>query len=247
MISIYTVSIHPIFMEEYFKFGVGRVAKDLGINIYHINLRDFAVDSHASVDSCPYSQEDGMVLRPEPLRDALIYIQNGSDLKPYVVYTATYGKLWNHSHAKTFAKSVSEGNWKYLNQQFDTTRSDKLVFICGRFSGIDQRFIDKYVDDLYSLGDYVVSGGELPVLMMIDSILRYIPGVLGNDQSSIKESFEDSLDGKIEYPLYSRPQEFEGLRVPDVLLSGNHKKIKEWKEMMSSQITQKFRPDLLKK
>ncbi len=250
MMKIYTISIHPGFMQEYFNFGVGASSKRLGIGIEHINLRDFAVDQHASVDSPPYSEEDGMVLRPEPLSDAIKYIQQGEDKQTYVIYTAAYGRLWNNHHAKRLSQKIIEGGIglenSYQKDRFSRgCKCDKLVFICGRFSGVDQRFIDRYVDEIFSVGDFILSGGELPVLSMIDSVLRFIPGVLGNSKSNSWDSFEQELEGKIEYPVYSRPQEFEGIKVPEVLLSGDHKKIKEWKKMMSLQMTQKFRPDLL--
>ncbi len=251
MMKIYTISIHPGFMKEYFNFGVGTSSKKLGIDIEHINLRDFSVDNHASVDSPPYSEEDGMVLRPEPLSDAIKCIQGGEEKTSYVIYTAAYGTLWNNYHAKRLSQKIIEGSIDLENSYqkdrlIHECRCDKLVFICGRFSGVDQRFIDRYVDEIFSSGDFILSGGELPVLSMIDSILRFIPGVLGNSKSNISDSFERELEGKIEYPVYSRPQEFEGIKVPEVLLSGDHKKIKEWKKNMSLQMTQKFRPDLLK-
>ena len=227
MIKIYTVSIHPDFMSKYFNFGVGSSSKKEGVSIEHVNLRDFAVDSHGSVDSAPYSEEDGMVLRPEPLSDAIRYLQGGNDRSAYVVYTAAYGKLWNKDHAKRFSKDIIEGSVDLSNSCLETSvdrKCDKLVFICGRFSGVDQRFIDRYVDEIFSVGDFILSGGELPTLTMIDSILRYIPNVLGNSLSSLNDSFEEGLEGKIEYPLYSRPRESEGMKVPEVLLSGDHKK-----------------------
>ena len=240
MSGISIISIHPNFINSYFSFGVCRSAIEKGINLEVIDLRDFAVDSRGTVDSSPYGGDDGMVLRPEPLADAISSIKSRG-LKPYVIYTAAFGKLWFRPECLRFSNYLVQD--KFFGT--DLNEYNHLVFICGRFSGIDQRFIDKYVNEIFSIGDFILSGGELPVLTMVDSFLRYCPSVLGNSLSSVNDSLEDSLEGGIEYPLYSRPQEFEGESVPDVLVSGDHKKIEEWKKKMSRLITQKYRPDLL--
>ena len=220
------LSIHPSFIEEYKKFGVFARCESLGIAEFNsVNLRDFAIDKRGSVDGAPYGGGDGMILRPEPLKDAI-----NSLSKPFkVIYTSPSGKAWNQESARQLAQS-----------------NEDLVFICGRFGGVDQRFIDKYVDYEFSLGDYVLSGGELACLSMADSIVREIDGALGNNVSAACDSFGDQMDGLLEYPSYTRPEEFEGEKVPSILMSGDHKKIEEWRKNKALERTKKRRPDLLK-
>ena len=218
------ITIHPAFIEAYCRFGVFRAAEKLGIQTHAINLRNFAVDKHGSVDDTPFGGGDGMVLRPEPLAEAVKAIQGSKK----VIYTSPSGKLWKQSMAEAYAQS----------------EVDHLVFIAGRFAGVDQRFLDRYVDEEISLGDFVVSGGELPCLLMADSILRQVPGVLGNAQSAKEDSFSGALKGLLEYPLYTKPPIFEGAQVPDVLLSGDHQKILEWRRQQTLEKTRRLRPDL---
>lgn len=224
--NIHIVSIHPQFIEEYKKFGIFKSALEKNIaQIHSVNLRNYAVDKHGSIDSRPYGGGDGMVLRPEPLADAVRAIPNN----PYVILTSPRGKIWQQSDAKRL---------------IDMQRP--LVFICGRFGGVDERFITNYVDEEISLGDFIVSGGEIPSLAIADSILRLLPGVLGHEESAQLDSFSDKLQGKLEHPLYSKPQIFEDLEVPPVLVSGNHKAIEEWRKEESLELTKQVRPDLLK-
>ena len=152
-----------------------------------------------------------MVMRPEPLRDAILSIGAIGERK--VLVTSPRGKLWNRDSAHRLSSF-----------------SGDLIFICGRFAGIDQRFIEKYVDEEISIGNFVVSGGELPVALICDSLLRFVPGVLGNSESHRMDSFEPELKGGVEAPLYSRPKVFEGSEVPEVLTSGNHDKVRAWKD-----------------
>lgn len=221
------ITIHPHFIEAYEKFGVMASARDKDIARFQaINLRDFAVDRHGTIDGSPYGGGDGMIMRPEPLVAALKSLP-----APHrVILLSPAGKLWTQQTAEMEAK-----------------HSDHLVFICGRFGGVDQRFIDKYVDEEWSVGDFVVSGGELPALLIVDSILRQCPGVLGNAESPQFDSFGRGLQGLLEAPQYTRPAEFEGVGVPDVLLSGDHQKISTWRHMKSLEVTQKRRPDLMAK
>ncbi|MFK7873993.1 MAG: tRNA (guanosine(37)-N1)-methyltransferase TrmD [Oligoflexales bacterium] len=220
------VSIHPQFIEAYFGFGVMRTAVDSGIvELQAVNLRDFAVDRHGTIDDRPFGGGDGMVFKPEPLAAAM------NVLKPdRVVLLSPAGQLWSQKSAESM--SSFEGH---------------VVFICGRFGGVDQRFIDKYVDLEVSIGDVILSGGELPALCLADSILRLLPGVLGHPESATYDSFSQAIDGCLESPMYTRPREFEGDAVPDVLLSGHDLKITEWRQEQSRLRTQKRRPDLLKK
>ncbi len=225
MIKVTFVTIHPEFVKAYFDFGVfsSAIKKRLA-TIEVLNLRDFATDKHGSVDDTPYGGGDSMVMRPEPLKAALQTISS-----PYVLMPSAGGKPWTADLAKnTIAKN------------------NHVVIICGRFAGIDQRFVDLYVDQEVSFGDFVISGGELPGLMMVDSCLRLIPGVLGNDQSALDDSFGDGMNGLLEYPIYTKPQVFEGVKVPEVLLSGNHQKIERWRKQQALEKTKRNRPDLLK-
>ncbi|MFY7928894.1 MAG: tRNA (guanosine(37)-N1)-methyltransferase TrmD [Oligoflexus sp.] len=226
MRSFSFITVHPHMIEAYAQVGVFRAASRLGHTMRAVNLRQFAVDKHGSVDDHPFGGGDGMVLRPEPLAAALASLPE----KGRIIYTSPSGRLWTQADAERYAAS-----------------SDPLVFIAGRFAGVDQRFIDRYVDDEVSIGDFVVSGGELPCLLIADSILRQIPGVLGNQQSAVEDSFGPNMRGLLEYPLYTRPPEFEGLTVPAVLLSGDHTKIKAWREAQALAKTQRLRPDLLEK
>lgn len=189
-----------------------------------VNLDQFSPKSFKGVDAAPFGGGAGMIIRADVLKEALIkgvveaggYSHECYKDKLRVIYPSAQGLSWNHSLCQSFAES------------FNSKSSDRrdLVFICGRYEGIDQRFIDRYVDVEISLGRYILTGGELAVMVMIDSMMRLIPGVLGNNESLIQESFaQDDL----EYPQYTRPRVFEGQGVPEVLLSGDHEKIKQWK------------------
>jgi tRNA (guanine37-N1)-methyltransferase len=232
MLSLSVVSIHPGFIDAYSKFGALRAALASGaLEFKSIDLRDFAVDKHASVDDAPYGGGDGMVLRADVLLYALkSQVPPGSDgtTNLHVVATSPGAKAWTQDDARRF--SVSD---------------KKLVFICGRFAGIDQRFIDRYVHEEFSIGDFVVSGGELPVMTMVDSIVRLLPGALGNVASARDDSFSEGMEGILEYPLYTRPQMFDGLAVPPVLLSGDHSAIQKWRREQALSRTARLRPDLL--
>jgi tRNA (guanine37-N1)-methyltransferase len=219
------LTIHPTFLESYFEFGVFRSAFSKGIaNFMCVNLRDFAVDKHGSVDDRPYGGGEGMVMRPEPLKSALDLVKPDR-----VIHLSPSGKKWNWQEAEKLSKS-----------------SNDLAFVCSRFDGIDQRFIDHYVTDEYSIGDFVISGGELAALVIVDSILRAIPDVLGNASSYQNDSFGTGMASLLEHPLYTRPQVFEGLEVPAVLLSGDHQKIDQWRKDQARLKTKRLRPDLIK-
>lgn len=210
MKDISFISIHPQFIESYFAFGVCRSAMEKRLALLRaINLRDYAVDQRGTIDDRPYGGGDSMVMRPEPLRDAIQKLPEHT----HIILTSPAGKIWNQDDARRLA--VVE---------------QPLAFICGRFAGIDQRFIDAYVDEELSMGNFVVSGGELPALMMADAMLRMIPSVLGNQASADNDSFMPNMDGGLEYPLYTRPEVFEGQAVPSVLLQGNHAKIEAWRK-----------------
>lgn len=224
MRQIAFISVHPAFIEAYARFGVFRSAAQKGLKIHAINLREFAVDQHGSVDEAPFGGGDGMVLRPEPLARAI----ESLPFSGKVILTSPSGRSWTQSDANSYAAG-----------------EENLIFIAGRFAGVDQRFIDLYVDDEISIGDFVVSGGELPCLLLADSILRQVSGVLGNSLSAHCDSFAAGMSGLLEYPLYTRPLEFQEQKVPSVLLSGDHKKIEAWRQEEALSRTRLRRPDLL--
>ena len=227
MLKFSFISVHPQIVDTYSNFGVFASAKKKNIaQIKAVDLREFATDRHGSIDDAPYGGGDGMVMKPDVLSAAVRAVRN-----PYVILTGPAGKKFTQTDADDL-REVALSN-------------KELVFVCGRFAGIDQRFVDKYVNVEFSLGDFVISGGELPSLIICDAILRSLPGVLGNNESYSRDSFSDVFKGGLEFPQYTKPREFEGLPVPEVLLSGNHKKIENWRREQSVIRTKKFRPDLL--
>lgn len=227
------ITVHPKLLESYRGFGVLRAA-EAGKHAQFViqDLRDFAADKHGSIDASPYGGGDGMVMRPDCLANAVDHITKELKLakKPRVVLTSPSGKLWTQDLAREWAK-----------------HQEDVIFVCGRFGGVDQRFIDHYVTDEISIGDVVLAGGELPALMMIESALRFVPGVLGNAASAEHDSFGDGMNGMLEHPLYTRPPEWNGKKVPDVLQGGNHEEIERWRKAQSLEKTKKLRPDLISK
>lgn len=197
------------------------IEKDL-INIDLINIRDFSKDKHKKVDDTPYGGGAGMVIRPDVVYDAYKSI---NDEKATVIHLSPKGKVLNQDLVKTLSKK------------------EHIILLCGHYEGIDQRVIDEIVDEEISIGDYVLTGGELPALVLIDSVSRYIDGVLSKE-SITEESFTDNM---LEYPQYTRPEVFHGVRVPEVLTSGNHQNIEKWRKEKSIEITKNRRPDLLSK
>lgn len=246
MKKIWVITLFPSYFEALKTCGVvgqalaGKRGEAPRLEV--IQLRDFTSQSYKGVDDNSYGGGPGMVIRPDVLKSALVegvgregkYItseKSDSEKKKtlkeklHVVFTSPRGELWNNKLAKRFA-------FDYLGQQ----SSKDLVFICGRYEGIDQRFIDLYVDQEISLGNFVLSGGELAVMSIIDSAMRFIPEVLGNKESALDESFSG---GHFEHPHYTRPQEFEGVMVPQVLTSGDHQKIKEWRQQHRRKINER--------
>ena len=205
----------------------GRAMNKNIISLNTVNIRDFSQDKHLHVDYYPYGGGAGMVMQPGPIYRAFESIkeQTGKD-KLRLVYLTPQGSVFNQDMAKDFAKE------------------EDLVFLCGHYEGVDERILEMIVTDYVSIGDYVLTGGELPAMVMIDAISRMVPGVLSNDVSAEFESFSDNL---LEYPQYTRPEEFMGNKVPDVLLSGHHANIDKWRREQSLLRTRKWRPDLLEK
>ena len=244
MKKIWILTLFPQYFSPLVETGViGQTLKgDRGItfDLRTVLLSDHSPKSFKGVDAAPYGGGPGMVMRADVLKDALIngvveaggYGEEWRD-KLHVVYTGPRGQVWNNVVCREFAESF------WVNED-----SKDVVFICGRYEGIDERFLEGYVDQVVSLGDFVLSGGELAVMLMIDSALRFSAGVLGNKESAIQDSFEDDL---LEHPQYTRPAVFDGKEVPSVLTSGHHKKINEYQLNEKLRITKECRPDLFKK
>lgn len=217
------LTLFPEFFDSVFSVGVLSRAiekKLLALNIH--NIRDYTSDKHRMADDRPYGGGSGMILKPEPIARAIEVLKQGTDSK--VVMLSPRGRVFNDQ----IARELSE--------------TEQIIFICGRYEGIDERIRELYVDTDISVGDYVLSGGEYAALIMIDSISRYIPSILGNESSTMEESFRDYL---LEYPQYTRPEEFKGIKIPEVLLSGNHKEIANWHRKKQLEITFLNRNDLI--
>ncbi len=213
-------------INAYLEKGLIKKALDKGlIKAEVINIRDFAGNKHNRVDDYPFGGGPGMLMMPKPLADSIRSIPDWENKE--IIYLTPTGKQFNQQEAK----------------ELNSINKD-IIFICGNYEGIDQRIIDKFVTKQYCTGDYVLTGGELPALTVFDSVIRFIPEVLGNQESAESESFSDNL---LEYPQYTRPRDFEGQLVPDVLISGHHQKIRDWQKEKSIEITQKNRPDLYEK
>ena len=204
---------------------VGRAMNNNLIELNLINFREFSTDKQKHVDDCPYGGGAGMVIKPEPVYDAYQSIVKDLDYKPKVIYMSPQGKVLTQQIAR------------------DLSKENHLILLCGHYEGIDQRVLDEIVDEEISIGDYVLTGGELPAMVLIDSVSRNVGGVI-KAESVEDESFSE---GYLEYPQYTRPEEFMGRRVPDVLLSGHHANIEKWRREQSIEITRRKRPDLLEK
>lgn len=204
---------------------LGRAQNKGVLQINTVYIRDFSLDKHLKCDDAPFGGGAGMVMTPQPVCDCIKSVD--PEHKAHRIYMSPRGKLLTVPIAREYAQ-------KY----------DWLVILCGHYEGIDQRIIDLYIDEEISIGDFVLTGGELPAMVLCDVVSRFVQGVLGCDASSEDESFSDGL---LEYPQYTRPQTYEGLSVPDVLLSGHHENIEKWRREKSLEITKQNRPDLLEK
>lgn len=205
---------------------IGRAINNGIINLEAVNIRDYSTDKHRHVDDYPYGGGAGMVMQAEPICLACEDIKRKTKKAPRVIYMTPQGRTFNQEMAKELAKE------------------EELVFLCGHYEGVDERAIDMQVTDCISIGDYVLTGGELPALVIMDAVSRMVPGVLTNEDSGMSESFEDNL---LEYPQYTRPEEYNGSRVPDILLSGHHANIERWRRNQSLLRTARWRPDLFEK
>ena len=240
------VSLFPEMFSALINYGVtGRAVTNKQIHLDLLNPRAFSLPPHYRVDDKPYGGGPGMVMQVEPLQKAIQqakanykqFIQSGDQIQsnrfnpsqsigtPKVIYLSPRGKQVTHSTLFQQARSL-----------------EPLIFIAGRYEGIDQRLIELEVDQEWSIGDYILTGGELPAMVILDALIRLVPGVLGDPTSCDLESFSDGL---LEYPQYTRPEKYQGLSVPEVLLSGNHVKIKNWRDEQKMKQTSALRPDLL--
>ena len=204
---------------------IGNAIEQNLIEINTINIRDFTKDRHKKVDDYPYGGGAGMVMQAQPIYDAWKSIVDQVGYQPRCIYLTPQGRVFEQGMAKEYA------------------REEDLIFLCGHYEGVDERVLEEIVTDYVSIGDYVLTGGELPAMVMIDTISRLVPGVLHNDVSAEFESFQDNL---LEYPQYSRPEEWRGKKVPPILLSGHHANIEKWRREQSILRTMERRPDLLK-
>jgi tRNA (guanine37-N1)-methyltransferase len=225
--NFHVLTLFPEMIEQGMHTSIiGRAIAGGYLSIDAINIRDYAFNKHQKVDDYPYGGGAGMLMQAEPVYLAYESVQKRLGYRPRVVYLTPQGEVFHQTMAKELAKEKD------------------LVFLCGHYEGIDERVLDEIVTDYVSIGDYVLTGGELPAMVMMDSISRMVPGVLSNQESGETESFAENL---LEYPQYSRPEEWHGQKVPPVLLSGHHANIEAWRREQSILRTAKRRPDLLKK
>ena len=206
---------------------LGRAIEKNLIETNVVDIRDYTLDKHKKVDDYPYGGGAGMLMQAQPVYDAYQAVLEGisqkTDKKPRVVYVTPRGTTFSQQMARELAQE------------------EDLVILCGHYEGIDERVLEEIVTDYVSIGDYVLTGGELPAMVMVDCISRLVPGVLNNSESSVDESFSDGL---LEYPQYSRPEVWNGKKVPEVLLSGHHANIAKWRHEKALEMTKKYRPDM---
>ena len=223
--NFHILTLFPDMVENGLKTSItGRAIESGAISVEAVDIRDYTTDKHRHVDDAPYGGGAGMVIQPAPVCDAYEALCKKLGKRPRVMYMTPQGRVFNQSIAQELAKE------------------ENLVFLCGHYEGIDER-VYKHIDMEISLGDFVLTGGEMAAIPTIDCILRLIPGVLGKEESFMEESF---YDGLLEYPQYTRPQNFEGDEVPGILLSGHHENIRKWRRVQSLNITKLRRPDLYK-
>ena len=223
--KFHVLTLFPEMIEQGFHSSITGRAMEKGLlQLDAVNIRDYAVNMHMRVDDYPYGGGAGMVMHAEPVYRCYEAVKEkiGRDVR--VIYLTPQGRVFNQKMAEEFAAE------------------EDLIFLCGHYEGIDERVLEEIVTDPVSIGDYVLTGGELPSLVMMDAISRLVPGVLGNDMSAVGESFADSL---LEYPQYSRPAVWRDKEVPEVLLSGHHANVDAWRREQSVIRTAKWRPDLL--
>ncbi len=225
--NYYVMTLFPEMIESCMNTSIlGRAVEAGHIKLEVRNIRDYTLDKHKKVDDYPYGGGAGMVMEAEPVYRCFESICSELGERPRVVYLTPQGQVFRQEMAREYSAEKS------------------ILFLCGHYEGIDERVLEEIVTDYVSIGDYVLTGGELPALVMMDAIARMVPGVLNNDVSAQTDSFSDGL---LEYPQYTRPVEFMGRSVPDVLLSGHHEKIGNWRQEQSEMRTRERRPDLYEK
>lgn len=226
MMRIDVISAVPQLLEGPLQHSIVGNARDNELVEIHVHdLRDYSEDKHHKVDDYPYGGGAGMVLTPQPIFSCINYLLQQREYDE-VIFTAPDGVPFKQEHANSLSL---KGN---------------ILFLCGHYKGVDQRVRDSLITKEYSIGDYVLSGGELPAMVMIDAIVRLLPGVLGDAESALNDSFQEDL---LEGPVYTRPAEFQGLKVPEVLRSGDHQKVETWRRKKSLERTKEVRPDIFKK
>ena len=224
--KIHILTLFPDAFDSFLSHSIIKraIAKKL-VSITPHNLRDFTHDKHKTCDDRPFGGGPGMLMKPEPVFEAVEKLFGGKKKKETrFIYLSPQGKRFDQKTAKKLSSCK------------------ELIFLCGHYEGVDERVIDKFVTDEISIGDYVLTGGEVPAMVVVDTVVRLLPGVLGSEESKTFESFSGNL---LEYPQYTRPANYRGMGVPEVLLSGDHKRIEEWRQHQAHQRTLKRRPDLL--
>lgn len=220
--KFHIITLFPEMFKGVFEHSIIKRGQEKGaVEINFVQLRDFAVDKHGTVDDKPYGGGTGMLLRPEPIFSAVESVKKENSK---VILLSPRGQKLTQEKVRELSK-LSE-----------------VILICGRYEGVDER-VHELVDEEISIGDYVLTGGEIPAMVIVDSITRLLEGVLIKDDATINESFSEGL---LEYPQYTRPEEFKGMKVPEILLSGNHKEIEKWKKEQAEKITKEKRPDLFR-
>jgi len=221
------IDILTLFPESFMPLKesiISRATKTQKLEINIINIRDFSKDKHKKCDDYTFGGGPGMLMMVQPIYDAMTSIEGYK--QAHKIYLSPKGKTFSQSRAKELSKI------------------DHIILLCGHYEGVDQRAIDLLINEEISIGDYVLTGGELPAMVVVDAVSRLVPTVLGGEESAEIESFENGL---LEYPQYTKPREFMGLEVPEVLISGDHKKVDEWRKNEAEKITKQRRPDLLNK
>lgn len=226
--KISILTLFPEVFSAYFASSVPGRALEKGLfELELVNIRDYSTDKHHRVDDAPFGGSAGMLMGPQPLFDCIEDVKRRHEPGTPVIYLSPCGRVWDNVRARELAGSEAG-----------------LILLCGHYEGVDQRVIDQLVDEEISIGDYVLTGGELPAMVLVDTLIRFIPGVVGASDVHLEESFEGGL---LEYPQYTRPSDFRGLKVPEVLLTGNHAWLAAWRREQSLLKTQRLRPDLLEK
>ncbi len=222
------ITVFPEMFTGILEYGILHRARQSGlVDVRIVNLRDFTRDRHRSVDDRPYGGGEGMVFMPAPLFEAIEFCSDKEkNLDSQVILLTPQGKTWSQKYATEFSTIAH------------------LILICGRYEGVDQRVIDCLVDREISVGDFILTGGEIPAMVVLDSVVRLLPGALGRWESAVNESFSTGL---LDYPQYTRPAEYRGHKVPEILLSGNHENIEKWRKQKALEKTQQIRPELIAK